>query len=528
MTNLIVHKKSRSLLLPASHADLIAVLPRARLVELHGRGVVQVRHCEEATRILRAEGFDVPAPIECYYSFKKVKNKYEVLAHQIQTSAFFSLNPKCITTNGLGTGKTHAILSYVDYALENKIVDRVIIIAPLSVTRSVWDEAIFSDFHNRTASVLLGTAARRKEMLYEDTDIKIINVDGVTVLKNELTKWVDDRTLVVYDEASLLKSGRGGLSERTKLFMKLVNKNCRVILSSATPMPNNPSESWSLCRIINPDAPKYYSHYRDLVEYKINQFDYAPKKDNALTVAKFLQPCIHFDKSDVLGLPPMTTERRDIPLSDEQKKHLKTLKNQMLLELEPGNKSLAQNAAVVFGKVLQVLLGVIKTEDGEYKVIDGFKSRIDEVMSIAEERGAKILVSVTYKGALQYAHKEISKHFACEYVNGDVDSKTRTDIFWRFQNTNDIRILLVHPVVASHGINLQSCDTLVTMGPIASGDLWGQLQGRISRIGQENPMTVIQLAGDRTEHKIYDKLNQRHLAQADMLDIMKEWTQERL
>lgn len=528
MTDYIIHKPSKSILLPLSRQELVLALPNARLASFGSKVVVQVYHDEANTLALRQAGIEVPAPIEVYYEFKRVDNRWDVLPHQIQTSAFFSLNPKCITTNGLGTGKTHAILSYADYALEYKIIDKVLIIAPLSVTRSVWDHAIFSDFYNRSASVLLGAASKRKDMLYDDTEIKILNVDGVSVLKNELAKWIDDRTLVVYDEASLLKSGRGGLSDRTKLFMKLVNKDCRVVLSSATPMPNNPSESWSLCRIINPDSPKYYSHYRELVEYKINQFEYAPRRDSAATVAKFLQPCIHFDKSDVLGLPPMTTERRDIPLSDEQKKHLKTLKNQMMMELEPGNKDLAQNAAVVFGKVLQVLLGVIKTEEGEYKVIDGFKSRIDEVISITEERGAKILVSVTYKGALQYAHKEISKRYTCEFVNGDVDSKTRADIFWRFQNTDDIRVLLVHPVVASHGINLQSCDTLVTMGPIASGDLWGQLQGRISRIGQKNPMTVIQLAGDRTEHKVYDRLEQRHLAQADMLDIMKEWTLERL
>lgn len=371
--------------------------------------VVQIRHTEDATRVLRVKGWEIPAPIEVHYRFKKVDNKHEVLPHQIQTSAFFSMNAKCITTNGLGTGKTHAILSYLDYALDNKIIEKVLIVAPLSVTRSVWDHAIFSDFHNRTASVLLGTAQRRKDMLYEDTDIKIINVDGVSVLKDQLATWIDDKTLVVYDEASMLKSGRGGLTERTKLFMKLVSKDCRVILSSATPMPNNPSESWSLCRIINPNTPKYYSHYRELVEYKINQFEYRPRPDSAAIVAKFLQPCIHFDKSDVLGLPPMTIERREIAVSDEQKKHLKTLKTQMLLELEPGNKNLAQNAAVVFGKVLQVLLGVVKMEDGEYVTIDGFQNRINEVIDIAEQRGAKILVSVTYKGALRYAHKEISK-----------------------------------------------------------------------------------------------------------------------
>ena len=490
---------------------------------------MQVKHTEQSTLWAWSNGLnEVPAPCEVYWSFKPLRGsdgkRYETLEHQKRTAGFFSVYKKAITTSGLGSGKSHCIASTIDYLKSHSMIEKCIIIAPLSILRQ-WVAGLFDSFPEYTTSLLLGSAKRRKEMLWDATDIKVINIDGLEVIKDDLAKWIDNKTLVVLDEASVIKASDNGLSQRAKLFMKLVTGDCRVILASATPAPQKLYRSWSLCKVINPMTPKYFGQYKALCAYKYGPFEWKERPEAPQVVAKYLQPCIHFDKEDIVGMPPLTYERREIEPSDAQKGHLKTLRNDMMMQL--GDiEHLAVNAAVVFGKVMQVMLGVIKVDD-EYITIDGFQKRVDEIADIAEQRGRKILVSVAYKGAIIEYHKALkAKGFRCEYINGDVDSKKRSELFVQFQDTDSIDILLVHFAVASHGINAQSCDTLVLTGPIASAEAATQLVGRINRMGQKNSMTVIQFYGDKTEQKIYDKLEKSDENQNAVLDLMREFVQE--
>ena len=104
-------------------------------------------------------------------------------------------------------------------------------------------------------------------------------------------------------------------------------------------------------------------------------------------------------------------------------------------------------------------------------------------------------------------------------LNGDVPIGQRNKIVEQFQTTADPHVLLCHPKVMSHGLNLIQADTMVFYAPIYSNDDFGQVLERMNRPGQKNKMTVIRLGASWLEWEIYKLLDTRSDGQSTMLAL---------
>jgi SNF2 family DNA or RNA helicase len=71
-----------------------------------------------------------------------------------------------------------------------------------------------------------------------------------------------------------------------------------------------------------------------------------------------------------------------------------------------------------------------------------------------------------------------------EVIRGDVSAGNRTDIFQRFQNDPDPRVLVIQPQSAAHGVTLTAANTIVWWGPTSSLETYAQANARIHRAGQ--------------------------------------------
>ena len=109
-----------------------------------------------------------------------------------------------------------------------------------------------------------------------------------------------------------------------------------------------------------------------------------------------------------------------------------------------------------------------------------------------------------------------------EVIRGDVSAGNRTDIFRRFQNDPDPRVLVIQPQSAAHGVTLTAANTIVWWGPTSSLETYLQANARIHRAGQKHKCTIIQLAGSAAEKRIYRMLDERINVHTAMIDLYKE------
>lgn len=236
-----------------------------------------------------------------------------------------------------------------------------------------------------------------------------------------------------------------------------------------------------------------------------------------------MQPAVLFRKAECVDLPPITYEDRQCGLTKEQR----TAFSDMKTHLQAEAKSVAItaiNAADKITKLRQILCGVVKDpSSGNYLAIP-HGPRVEVLLEAIEQASAKVIVVVPFKGIIQSLADSVSKHHSVAVMNGDISQKQRDRIVLQFKTEPDPRVLLCHPKVMSHGLNLTEADTTIFYAPIYSNDEYQQVQERFNRAGQTRKMTVLRMAAHPLEWEIYKMLEGRRMTQDSILALYKTIT----
>ena len=255
--------------------------------------------------------------------------------------------------------------------------------------------------------------------------------------------------------------------------------------------------------------------------HKITQFTYKPKETAKDTVHHVLQPAVRFTKEECLDLPDMVYTKRFIEMTAQQKKYYNTLKKQMLMQVA-GESVTSSNAAINMNKLLQISAGAVYTDDGDSIEFD-IKSRYQALKETIDESSQKVLVFVPFRHTIDMLTRKLrADGITAEVIRGDVSASNRTEIFARFQNSPDPRVLVIQPQSAAHGVTLTAANTIVWWGPTSSLETYLQANARIHRAGQKHKCTVIQIAGSAAEKRIYKMLDERINIHSSMIDLYKE------
>ena len=107
-------------------------------------------------------------------------------------------------------------------------------------------------------------------------------------------------------------------------------------------------------------------------------------------------------------------------------------------------------------------------------------------------------------------------------INGDVAIGVRKKIFTAFKTETDPHVLLAHPKVMAHGLNLTEADLLVSYAPIYGNDDWSQVIERFNRAGQKNKMTIARIAAHPLEWEIYKRLDADGVTQQSIMDLYRK------
>jgi SNF2 family DNA or RNA helicase len=490
-----------------------SVIPKSKVVEANG---VLVNWGIDEALTLSKLNITVPSPINSRYSWT---GKYAPFDHQKKTAAFLTMHPRAFCFNEQGTGKTASAIWAADFLMKQGKIKRALVICPLSIMDSAWRDDFFTFAPHRSVDVAYGESKKRKEIIRQGADFVVINYDGVEIVYDEIAKGGFD--LVIIDEATHYKNAQ---SKRWKILNKLMTDDTWLWMMTGTPAAQSPLDAYGLAKLINPlSVPRFFGSFRDMVMTKASQFRWVIKPSASALVFNALQPAIRFTKEECLDLPDMTYVKRQVELTRQQKKYYDMLKKRMVMEIN-GDEVSAVNAAVIMNKLLQISAGAVYTDEGDTLEFD-IKHRYKVLREVIDESSQKVLIFVPFKHTIDILTDKLrADGITTEVIRGDVPVARRTDIFKRFQEAHDPRVLVIQPQAAAHGVTLTAANTVVWWGPTPSLETYAQANARVHRAGQKHPCTVVQLQGSAVEKRVYSLLDKRIDVHTKMIDLYKETT----
>ena len=231
-------------------------------------------------------------------------------------------------------------------------------------------------------------------------------------------------------------------------------------------------------------------------------------------------------KEECIDLPEITHVFRDAPLTPQQEKYYKLLKKEMLM-VAAGEEVSTVNAATNLNKLLQISGGAVYSDTGAVVEFD-VSNRLRVVQEVIEEASHKVLVFVPFTHTIELLREHLrGEGITCEVINGAVPVNKRTEIFKDFQETENIKVLVIQPQAAAHGVTLTAANVIIWYSPVTSIETYLQANARIHRKGQKNPMTIVHIKGSPVETRLYQMLQNKLDVHDKIIDLYKNEINEK-
>ncbi len=409
----------------------------------------------------------------------------------------------------MGLGKTGAVLKAIVDLLDMGEIRHVLIIAPLYVAEETWPEEIAKwDFaRHLTYRVITGTEEERLAALEYEAQVTIINRENVHWLKHrtEFRTWTFD--MLVYDEISRLKGGRkrskpakrkdGSVGPKRLTELGIIQsvryKTKRFVGLSGTPSPNGLIDLWGPMYAVDKGARlgdtftafKQRWFTEDHWTHKVEPRTGAEPE----IMSRIEDVFFSLREEDYLSLPPLIERTHYVTLSKKEYDRYRQFEKDMAMDVRnrAGEREVirAVNNGVLTGKLLQFANGSMYLGDKFDEETGGklpresvliHKHKLDVLESIVNEAmGRPMLVAYSF----QFDKDMICKKFPYARVFGE----SRNDL--RDWNAGKIKMLVIHPASAGHGLNFQfGSNIAVWYGLTWSLELFRQFRKRLHRSGQ--------------------------------------------
>lgn len=480
--------------------------------------------------------------------------------------------PGVILAWDMGAGKTVACLTAIAQLLEDRIIRKVLIVAPLLVAETTWPDEIEEWEHtahlthtvlradddsdtirallemNKLAAKAQGLTGKaadqeaerrttldkqrlRKHLAETNTEIHIINKEGLEWLWKHFDDgetWPYD--LIVIDEASMLKRGKKRVRKSKKedakgkaplsrfgMLAMARGKVHSVWELTGTPTPKSLLDLWGLAYVVDhgerlgAGRTKFERTYFRPPWRGSWALEPTPDAEPAI-MAALKDIMFSLDPEDYPELPPVFPVNRVITLPpDILAKYQKFEREQVSVEWNVE----AVNAGVLHNKLLQYANGSMYDVDGVDVPIHDCK--LDALSDLVEElNGEPTFVAYTY----QFDIGRIRKRFPKAVVLNEENPREVK----RAWNAGKIEMLVAHPASAGHGLNFQygGCQA-VWYGLTSDLELYLQFNKRLHRPGQLKPVFLHHLIarGTLDEKIIPIYLNPRDRNQKRILDTVK-------
>jgi SNF2 family DNA or RNA helicase len=473
----------------------------------------------------------------------KYKFKTKPFSHQLKALEMSWKRQVFAYFMEMGTGKSKVLIDNISMLYDNGKINGVLIVAPKGVYKNWYSDQIPTHMPDHIEkTVVLWESSKNKDAeykkLFESSDnlqILIMNVEAFSTQKGKIfaTKFLNcHKAMMAVDESTTIKNP-GAI--RTKNIINLGKDVAYKRILTGSPVTKSPLDLFTQCLFLDPwllDQQSYYAfRTRYAICKKINvsgrsiEIVVGYRNLNELTekIKPFSYRCL---KDDCLDLPSKTYMKRTIVLTPEQKKLYKDMKEKAIAFL---NGKMVSSATVItqLMRLHQITCGHFKSDDGDTQNIKS--NRINELMNVLDEIEGKAIIWAHYRHDIETIVKEVQKKYGEDSVvtyYGDTSIEDRQKAITKIQDiSNPVRFLVGTTQTGGYGITLTAASTMIYYSNGYDLEKRQQSEARIDRIGQEKPMTYIDIICEETiDEKIVKALRRKiNIATEIMGEELKEW-----
>ena len=435
---------------------------------------------------------------------------------------------------------------------KKKLLNKVLLIAPLRVCYSVWPKEIekWTEFEDLKVVVLHGK--HKEKALQEDADIYVINPEGLDwLLKAKKEKTAAGKTKVsmdlrawkqlgfdtlIVDELSKFKNTNTNRFKAMKLVLHTFGRRWGL---TGSPAANGLLDLFGQCYMLDQGRSlgPYISHYR--MKYfnpSYDGFSWDIREGAEEEIYERLGPlALRMAAEDYLEMPQLVINNIKLELPEDVRVVYDQLEDDFISQLGD-NTVAASNAAVATGKLRQVANGgiflnseveaLVKLPKSKREWVNLHTEKVDALADLVDElQGSPLLVAYDFEHDLDRLRTKFPNAvFACDY-----SMKQFTDLEAKW-NRGEITLLFGHPQSIGHGLNLQEVGHHVAWHSLCySYELYDQFIRRILRQGNKNKRVFVHhlVMKDTIDEAILAALRSKERGQSALFKALKEYQRSR-
>ena len=473
------------------------------------------------------------------------KFKTEPYAHQIKALEMSWDRPYFAYFMEMGTGKSKVLIDNISMLYDNGKINGVLIVAPKGVVKNWYEGEIPTHLvdHIEYKSVLwqssiTQTQQKNLDSLFEtgeDLHILIMNVEALSTKKGYdfAQKFLfSHRAMMAVDESTTIKNPE---AKRTKNICQLglATKYNRILTGS--PVTKSPLDLYKQCEFLSPGLLGHESYYTFRTRYAVMRTANFGGRSVQIVVGyrnldelseKLKAFSYRVLKDECLDLPKKTFMKRTVSLTSDQ---MKVYKEMSKLALASFNGKLMTTATVLtqLMRVQQITCGNFIADDGTMHELA--TNRLPELMDLLDEIEGKVVIWANFQRDVHRIIEAINKEYGPDsFVDyyGLTPQEDRQKNIKKFQDPNSkVKFFIGTTQTGGYGITLTAASTMIYYSNGYDLEKRQQSEARIDRIGQERPMTYIDIICENTvDTRIVKALRKKvNIATQIMGEELKEW-----
>jgi len=444
--------------------------------------------------------------------------KAQLFPYQRQGAIFAAEAGRCVIADDMGLGKTIEAMAAAEMLAKACGVERVLVVCPASL-KGQWQHEV-ARFSPRRATVIEGFMHQRKNLYEKDEAFfKIVNYDVIHRDLDAISTWSPD--LVILDEAQRIKNWE----TRTAKSVKQIQSPYAIVLTG-TPLENRLDELHSIVEFVDRHRLGPLFSFKAAHEVHERGSTRVVGYRNLDRISKTLKPIlIRRTKKEVLSqLPPRMDKNFFVPMTKQQ--WVPHRENQEIVVRIVAKWRRYKFLTEADQLRLRIALQYMRMACDSTYLVDHqtrHETKVGELSQLLEEifenRDSKVIIFSQWLRMNELVADMLeSRRWGYVHLHGGVPSKERKHLTRALREDKDCRVFLSTDA-GGLGLNLQAASTVINMDLPWNPAVLEQRIGRAHRIGQKNPVRVVNFISEKTiEHSMLSLLSFKKSMFAGVLD----------
>lgn len=464
---------------------------------------------------------------------KEYKFKTQPYEHQIEAIEYGLKYDKWFLGDEMGLGKTKTV---IDIAVMRKLkynYKHCLIVCGVNTLKWNWVNEIHT--HSNEDGYILGSRFTKKGTIkigstkdkLDDLVHDLLNNDNLPYfiitnvesfrdkeIANTIKKLCDKHiiNMCAVDEFHKCKTPT---SQQTKGLLKCLPE-CRIAMTG-TPLMNTPLDLYTIFKWLGYETHSYSAfktHYcvmGGFGGYEVVGYKYLDELQNKLS-----EIMVRRLKEDVFDLPEKIYVDEYIEMTKGQQKIYSEVQSALRENIDKIATSIDPLSALIRLRQATGYTGILSTEIQESAKLD----RMQEIVNESILNNRKVVIFSNWTQVTDAVHNRLKENkIKCEQITGKTQDNVRQKIIDKYQNTNDIDVVLGTIGALGTGVTLTAGTIVIFMDHPWTNALYEQAVDRCHRIGQKNNITIFNLMCKNTiDERVYSIMHKKGLMSDFIVD----------